>query len=140
MIANPKYGWCDFELGDFKGVPGYLTDVPIELLNAFIDYHTKGYGIAVFDEEGSFFTLVMTQYNCGIFIIEERNHIALHDFSYMNVTDLENELIRDIESDLNGWLNFTVDDDPEETKRRNTNIKQKIAELNSRGNYEDKNL
>ena len=54
MISNPRFGWCNFELGDFKGSPSYLTDVPVDLLDAFIDYHTKGYGVAVFDEEGSY--------------------------------------------------------------------------------------
>lgn len=29
MITNPRCGWCNFELGDFKGSPSYLTDVPV---------------------------------------------------------------------------------------------------------------
>ena len=61
-----------FELGDFKGSPSYLTDVPVDLLDAFINYHTKGYGVAVFDEEVLIYILVMTAYNWGIFIIEEK--------------------------------------------------------------------
>ena len=79
MITNPKYGWCDFELGNFKGSPSYLTDVPIELLDAFLDYHIKGYGVAIFDEEGSWFTLVMTEYNLGIYIIHEKEYPVLHN-------------------------------------------------------------
>ena len=35
MISDPKYGWCNFKLGDFKGTPSYLTDVPIDVLDAF---------------------------------------------------------------------------------------------------------
>ena len=45
MISNPHAGWCDFKLGDFEGSPSYLTDVPVDLLNAFIEYHEKGTGI-----------------------------------------------------------------------------------------------
>lgn len=62
MISNPRFGWYNFELGDFKGSTSYLTDVPVDLLDAFIDYHTKGYGVAVFDEEGSHFTLIDEYY------------------------------------------------------------------------------
>ena len=38
MISNPNLGWCEFHMGDFTGNPSYLTDVPIELLEAFLNY------------------------------------------------------------------------------------------------------
>lgn len=129
MISNPKHGWCSFKLGEFEGTPSYLTDVPLDLLNAFINYHTQGSGVVVLDEEGSYFTLILTQYNFGIFIIEEKNKAALYDFSEMNIKDLEKELIEDIESDLNGWANFITDDDLEEIKIHRDEIRQKIVVL-----------
>lgn len=110
MISNPKNGWCNFKLGDFKGTPSYLTDVPFDLLTAFIDYHSKGCGIAWFDEEGSEFTLVITPHS--LFIIEEKDKPILYDFSDMKVRDIEEELINDIERDIDEWANFTYEDDP----------------------------
>jgi len=127
MISNPKYGWCNFKLGDFEGIPSYLTDVPIDTLNAFIDYHTKGCGIAWFDEEGTEFSLVLTPYS--IFIIEEKDKPTLHDFSEIAIESLEKELIEDIESDLYGWENFDTNDDLEELKQHRIEILQKIAIL-----------
>lgn len=126
MISNPKHGWCDFELGSFRGTASYLTDVPIDLLDAFIDYYTKGYGVVVFDEEGSEFILVLTRYNNGIFVIEERDFVAINDFSSKNPDDLAKELISDLENDLKRWaVEFTFDD-IEEHKHE---ISQKIAKL-----------
>lgn len=127
MISNPKHGWCNFELGDFKGTPSYLTDVPIDLLVAFIDLHAKGSGVAWFDEEGTEFTLVLIPYS--LFIIEEKEEPVLHDFSEMNIKDLEKELIEDIEKDLNGWSEFITDDDREEILQHRNEIRQKIAML-----------
>lgn len=128
MISNPKYGWCNFKLRDFEGTPSYLTDVPVDLLNAFIDLHTKGSGIAWFDEEGSEFSLVLTPYS--LFIIEERNeNPVLHDFSDMKIKNLEKELIEDIESDLNGWANFITDDDQNEIAIHRDEVMQKTAIL-----------
>lgn len=132
MITNPKAGWCDFYLGDFEGSPSYLTDVPIDLLDAFLDYHRKGYGVAVFDEEGSYFTLILTQYNWGIYIIEEKDFPTLHNFCDFNVEDLEEELIRDIEKDLIGWSNFIIDDDLEEITQHRNEIRQRIAKLRNK--------
>ena len=130
MISNPKHGWCNFKLGNFQGSPSYLTDVPVDLLDAFIDYYTKGYGVAVFDEEGSYFTLLLTRYNWGIFIIEETNDSILYDFSDMNSDNLAKELISDIENDLTGWVvEFVVDYDQEEITQHRNEIRQRIAKL-----------
>ena len=127
MISNPKHGWCNFKLGTFEGTPSYLTDVPIDILTAFIDYHNKGCGVIWFDEEGTEFTLVITPYS--LFIIEEKEKPILHDFSEMKIEDLEKELIKDIENDLYGWANFITDDDVEEIKQHETEIRQRIATL-----------
>ena len=113
-----------------QGNPSYLTDVPVDLLDAFIDYYTRGYGVAVFDEEGSFFTLVLTRYNWGIFLIEEKNDSVLYDFSYMDSDNLAKELVSDIENDLNGWtVEFVIDDDQEEIAQHRNEIRQRIAKL-----------
>lgn len=103
MISDPKNGWCNFKLGDFEGTPSYITDVPIDLLDAFIDYYTRGYGLAYFDEEGSEFTLLLTWY--GVYIIEEKNNVKSHVFYDLNISDLAKEVIADIETNLDGWCN-----------------------------------
>lgn len=103
MISNPKNGWCNFKLGDFEGTPSYITNAPIDLLDAFIDYYTRGYGLAHFDEEGSEFTLLLTWY--GVYIIEEKDSIKSHVFYDLNISDLAKEAIADIETNLDGWCN-----------------------------------
>ena len=119
--------WCNFKLGTFEGTLGYLTDAPIDILTAFIDYHTKGYGIAWFDEEGTGFSLVITPYS--LFIIEEDDKPILHDFSEMRIENLEKELISDLESDLYGWSEFITNDAQSEIAIHRDEILQKIAIL-----------
>lgn len=128
MIKNLGHGWCEFILGDFVGTPSYITDVPVDLLQAFIDYRTKGCGMCWFDEEGTEFTLVITPYS--LFIIDEDDEPVLHEFSdLMGRGNLERELVADIENDLYGWAEFTCDDDPEEIKIHRNEIRQKLTEL-----------
>lgn len=124
MISNPKNGWCDFDLGIFHGTPSYLTEVPIDLLDAFIQYHIMSTGIAWFDEEGTDFTLVITP--CSLFIIEEKDEPILHDFSEINIYDLEKELIEDIEKDLANWAEFIAYSDIAQAEDK---IKDKITML-----------
>ena len=127
MITNPKYGWCNFELGNFKGAPSCLTDVPVDLLEAFIEYHTKGMGAAWLDEEGEEFILVITPYS--LFIIEEKDKPVLHDFSELQIDKLEKELIDDIEKDLDGWSEFIISEDREEILAHRDEIIRKIDVL-----------
>lgn len=128
MLSNPKHGWCDFQIGDFKGSPSYLTMVPDETLQAFIDYHKTGTGIAWYDEEGNEFTLVINPY--ALYIIEEKEKPVLHDFSDLKIKELEEELIKDIESNLDEWVsNFTLSDEQEEFNENKKKLCEKLEEL-----------
>lgn len=74
MISNPKHGWCDFKIENdnnnvFFGTPSYMTNVPVDLLQAFLDYKTNGQGMVWFDKERTEFTLVLNPYS--MFIIDE---------------------------------------------------------------------
>ena len=113
MISNPKYGWCDFKLGNFTGTPSYLTNVPMDLLDACIDYYTRRYGVAHFDEEGSEFILLLEGYTP--YIIEEKDDVKVHAFYDLNIKDLAKEVITDIISNLDGWCdNFVRYGDPKD--------------------------
>ena len=106
MISEPKYGWCNFKLGDFIGHPsGHMMDVVQDLLDTFINFYKNGASVAVFDEEGSYFTLLLT-YN-GIYIIEEKEKTKLSDFGELDIDELASELINDIMSDFDNWVNFS---------------------------------
>lgn len=125
MISSPRHGWCTFSIGKdkdrcFTDRASYLTNVPVDLLDAFVTYTLNGYGCVVFDAEGYEYTLVLTAYNQSIYIIDENNHLI--DFSDLNADDLARELIKDIESDLENWISFaTFDKDEEEENRSNIN-------------------
>lgn len=133
MISNPKHGWCDFKMEDdfnnvFFGTPSYITNVPADLLQAFLDYKTKYQGMAWFYEEGSEFTLVLNPYS--MFIIAENEHTELIDFSKLKIDNLIKELIQDIESDLDEWSMFDCEcDDAEEMKVNREHIRNLICQL-----------
>ena len=113
MISNPEHGWCDFDLGDFHGTPSYITNVPVDLLQAFSDAIHNGYGMAWFNEEGSEFTLVITPYS--LFIIEENEEgeAFLHDFSDLNISELAQEVVTDVKTNIAVWSRFSAFDDAE---------------------------
>lgn len=136
MISNPKHGWCDFKLNSFSGNPSFLTDVPVDLLDAFISYFEKGVGIAWFDEEGTDFTLAITPYS--LYIIEEKDKPLFHDFSEITIYNLTTELINDIENNLDDWSKeFIVSDNKEEISRHKYEIVKRLDELKDLSGYLD---
>lgn len=121
MISNPKHGWCTFSIGKdkdhcFTDRASYLTNVPVDLLDAFVTYTLNGYGCVVFDAEGHDYTLVLTEYNQSIYIIDGNNHLI--DLSNLDADDLIKELIEDIESDLDNWISFSAFDEKEEEENK----------------------
>jgi hypothetical protein len=121
MINNPKNGWCNFQIGEFEAMPSYLTNVPIDLLDCFIDYFTKNQGVCWFDCEGEEFTFVLTP--CSTFIIYEGEKTMLYSIGD-TPRDLAIELIKDIELDKN-WFLW----DEEMYKNQATKIKDRIYKL-----------
>jgi len=109
MITNDRHGWGTFKLGNFTGRLSYIEDVPVDLLQLFIDWHDKGSGCAWIDEEGTEFTLVLTPYS--VYVIVERGGVELIDLSELKIEEIEKELIDDIESDFEGWVKFMPSDD-----------------------------
>lgn len=128
MLINPKYGWCEFNIEDFTGTPSYLTDVPIDTLQAFIDLFKKGSGCVYFDEEGTSFTLVLTPYS--VFIISEQEEEPKIIVVDKNVFELAEELVHDIEQNIQGWTYFITIDENDDANHKEE-ILQLISELNS---------
>lgn len=140
MITNPRAGWCTFKLtglDDFVGSPSYLTDVPCDLLQTFINYRKTGSAVCSFDEEGTGFVLVIESCNRE-YIISETDMTRTYE-AYTNVDDLQDELIHDIESDIDGWAKqFEVSDFPEDIAEHKAEILSLLSELKEVSRQADK--
>ena len=114
----------------FFGIPSYITNVPVDLLQSFLEYKINGQGMAWFDEKGTEFTLVLNPYSMYIIAENEDCEGRLYDFSELNIDNLIKELIQDIESDLTGWSMFYCGcDDEEEIKANRELIRNLICQL-----------
>lgn len=121
MFSKPKYGWTHVSIGEFEGEASYITEVPIDVLDAFIDYYKLHKNICVdFNEEGSTFVLVVSS-DIDIFVISEREQITTYKID-MSVDELANEIINDFEQDIKGWEYFTYE-------YRKLEVKSKLNEL-----------
>lgn len=119
MFSKPIHGWTDITIGDFTGRGSYLTDIPMDVLNAFIN--SLDYSIPAsirFDEEGSEFILVSHYYNTYIILEREKTELISININYL---DLIKEAIKDIEDNLEDWVYwesyYELDNDDAENRR-----------------------
>lgn len=152
MLSKPVHGWSTVKIGVFKKTASYLTDVPMDLLDAFIQY---------FNEKNHLpFGVNFEGESEGMFgIIEIGDELYLHTELFSEETDVMRELklikpedygfgyfarpkellrkmaeevIADIKENLEAWVNWDLDPecDPDEafSKRRNL-LNMKIALL-----------
>lgn len=116
MIKNEGCGWCKLQIGDFAEkarCPGNAAKVLLEL---FLDYHHKGYGMAWLDGGGTEYSIILTPYS--MYVVEEKENAVLYDCSCLTVEKLEKELINDIESEMDAWAEFPYYTHPDKNRRQ----------------------
>jgi len=135
MLEKPNAGWTKVCIGDFIDRASYITDVPVKCLKAFINGYSSNLPIAInFDAEGHEYLLIVDYYETHIITDEDTEYIVNRDYSLISFdvkrNDLAKELINDIESNLEEWVQWDlfIDDGVNSVERREE-LTQLIEEL-----------
>lgn len=129
MLSLSKSGWCKLKIGDFIGNPSYVTDVPTDLLTAFIDYYEKGVSAVFFDEEGTEFNLLLSNYTIFVVYIDKECKTILYEFPDINIYDLARELIDDIRSNIDTWSYFATSVTSDKRAQKQTTLESLLIRL-----------
>jgi len=139
VLHNPHAGWETIRIGNFEDRASYLTNVPIDILDALINSYRK-YKPAVikFDAEGWEYIVVIDDYRVHIIDYKYRN-----DDEYLNSDDDEQvlttivrskddiakEVISDIERDYDKWLNWMYFDTEKDIAEQKVRLDSKLNAL-----------
>ena len=126
ILTNLKAGWCDFNLGNFKGRVSYVRDVPTDIINGYIEYVKTGHCVIEFDEEKSYFSLVVCN-DQEVYIIAHRNTLEYYKID-LNAADIVIELFNEVENNLDDWINWS-DYFPDEKDMYKCELKNKISDI-----------
>lgn len=108
IISNISAGWCSFDLDGFHGHPSYITPVPIDILEGLLHYLEYGTCTISFDEERSYFHLILTEYNT--YIIEEKDKAILISISE-DPNDVAAILYDDVINNKETWIEWLSDNE-----------------------------
>lgn len=127
MISITGCGWGKFTTDSFVGDISYNTEVPLDLLNASLEYLRTQQPQAVYcDEECSCFTFVLQDYPS--FIISERDKPVLYSIE-KSAIDIIRELLKDIERETpEKWaMEFSLTD--ADFARLKSTIKKRVKQI-----------
>lgn len=132
FLSKPEHGWTDVCVGNTVNRASYLTDVPMQCLKGIINCidDTAAKFCDEFDAEGWNHIIISDMVETYIITITDNDYLsAYHNIS---VIDLAKQLIKDLEDDLEGWVNWECDNaykTPEQIEARRKEMTDGIAKL-----------
>lgn len=130
MFTKPKYGWTDLTLDQKNFFPAsYLTDVPMDCLDGFIQAIQTGSADVEFDAEGWEFILKIRKDQVSVITIKDTEEKYLGNKS---MREYGEELYKDISESLQKWLEWECCFEflsKEEVQKREDELKNKLKTL-----------
>ena len=128
MFGKPKAGWVNINIGNYIINGSYLTDIPMDFLNSLINSLENNLPFSVFiDEEGT--EDILCAYYDGVFIIKkiEGNDNVEYIKIDMDYAAFRLEVVKGIEIYLNDWVVWNMEDNPEISKSREIELRNKLS-------------
>lgn len=131
MLSTPRAGWTTITIGEWSDRASYLTDVPMDLLNGFIEYPDVPF-VVEFDAEGWEFEVVINQDFTNMIKYNDIDDIEVYKSVYISKQALALEVANDIELDLDGWSGWFGLYDESDMRiffRRKNQLAEKITQV-----------
>ena len=127
MLTKPEDGWVNVKLEGFSERASYMTDIPNDCMDAFIySLQNNLPTVIYFDAEGWDFHLVASWYRS--YIVLDKDDVKVFVIK-KDLFELAKELYKDINDNLNDWLNWDYADDEEELKEYREKLIMKLNTL-----------
>jgi len=138
MFSKPHCGWVTVTLGEFTDRASYLTDVPVDCLDALI-FAVDHYRPAAirFDAEGWEYTITFTMYETYIVRIKDCTELFIVN---EDMIDIAKEVISDIERDYKSWMDWDDFNDGELYVDDAIEIPEKLSILKALVKKHEKNV
>lgn len=124
-------GWCNVHIGNFDSSASYLTDVPLDCLDAAKGYIINHEPIRLyFDAEGYEFDIISddekTILHHNMSNVDDKVEIVIEGITPI---DLIEQIYKDISEDIDGWCEFLLYNDEQEKIENRNDINNSLVFL-----------
>ena len=130
LFSKPRDGWVNINIEGYAHViaASYLTDIPMDFLNAIIAHFKFGIPISVCtDEEGSENIICLTGNILLISLLQETKVVSCKALM-VNNTSFIRDVLSGIDGYFNDWVHWFLDDDEKTINNRAIELKAKLDE------------
>ena len=121
MFSKPEVGWTTVTIGEYEGSGSYLTDIPLDFLNAaIVALYQKSIPFVLHIDEEGVDSYIVSYYHTTI-INRTTDTIETYS-SFLDFRDLIREGLTDIEANFDDWLRFdaSFEEEKELTEKART--------------------
>lgn len=126
MFSKPEVGWVDINIGGYTINGSYLTDIPMDFLDSLISSLKSNLPISIFIDEEGIEDIICAYYNEVYIIVRNGDDVEYKKID-MDFNLLRKEIINGIETYLNEWINWNMDDDVKVLKNRENELRTKLS-------------
>lgn len=117
MLKTPRHGWTEVTIGNRRFNASYLVDIPFEWLESCIyALREKVPVVLCIDEEGKEDLVVVDMFST--YVIECMSLSECFEEKGFGIHKVAAELIDDIESDFDAWVEWDIDDFSKSPKKK----------------------
>ena len=126
MFSRPKVGWVDINIGGYIINGSYLTDIPMDFLDSLIPSLKSNLPVSIFIDEEGIEDIICAYYNEVYIMVRDGDDVEYKKID-MDFNLFRKEIINGIETYLNEWINWNMDEDVEGLKNRENELRTKLS-------------
>ena len=126
MFSKPNVGWVDINIGGYTMNGSYLTDIPMDFLDSLISSLKSNLPVSVFIDEEGIENIICAYYD-EVYIIAKHGDDVEYIKKDMDFNLFRKDIVNDIETNLNEWINWNLDEDVKVLKNRKNDLNTKLS-------------
>lgn len=126
MFSRPENGWVDINIGGYTINGSYLTDIPMDFLDSLIPSLKSNLPVSIFIDEEGIEDIICAYFDEVYIIVKDGDEVEYKKID-MDFNLFREDIINGIETYLNEWINWNIDEDVKVLKNRENELRTKLC-------------
>lgn len=126
MFSRLNAGWVGINIGGYIINGSYLTDIPMNFLDSLISSLKSNLPVSILIDEEGIEDIICAYYDEVYIVVRHGDDVEYKKID-MDFNLFRKDIINGIETNLNEWINWNMDEDAEVLKNRENELRTKLS-------------